>query len=421
MNDPKPSIRQSIASLALAQGADYLVPLLAIPYLLRILGSEGYGKIAFVQALCTYFVMLTEYGFGWTGTRRISVERGNPTLLSTTFWEVQSVRLLMALVSFVIAALLVTTVPQLQALSFLFLLGMLPVIGAVIYPLWFLQGLERMREAAAIMLVVRFTLLAGIFFFVDSSEDINIAAALQMGSTPLAGILACGYLMRTKAVAWVRPSADGIRRQIAEGWHAFLAAASSNVYRSGNAVVLGLIAGPVPVAYYSLAEKLVKAVQELNRPIAQATFPRVSAYAAESKAAAVRLLRKLVLSIGGLCLALSILLYAFAPQIIRLIAGGGFEDAIPVLRLMAVIPFVGGLNQVFGVQTMHSFGFAREFSVYVGLAGITNILLIVPLVFWFSANGAAISFLASEVVLLFLLIRFHHRSGIHLLSAQGKT
>lgn len=421
MSSQTPSIRQSIVSLALVQGADYLVPLLAIPYLLRVLGSEGYGKIAFIQAFCMYFVMLTEYGFGWTGTRRVAVERSDRARVSATFWEVQTVRLLMALISFAVAALLAMVVPQLRALSFLLLLGMLPVAGAVIYPLWFLQGLERMREAAAIMLAVRFALLAGVFLLVDSREDINIAAALQMGSTPLAGIFACGYLARTRSVAWARPRIDGVRRQIAEGWHAFLAAASSTVYRSGNAVVLGLIAGPVPVAYYSLVEKLVKAVQELNRPIAQATFPRVSAYAAESKAAAVRLLRKLVLGIGGLCLALSILLYAFAPQIIRLVAGSGFDEAVPVLRLMSVIPFIGGLNQIFGVQTMHPFGFAREFSLYVGLAGIADILLIVPLVLAFSAKGAAVSYLASEVVLLFLLAQFHRRAGIRLIPSPWKT
>jgi len=414
------SLKESIISLAFVQGADYLVPLLAIPYLLRVLGSEGYGKIAFVQAFCAYFVMLAEFGFGWTGTRRIAVERDNRTLRSGTFWAVQSVKLSMALVSFVIAGVLVATVPQLRALSTLFLLGMLPVIGAVMYPLWFLQGLEQMREAAGIMLCVRFALLAGVFLMVDTPEDLNVAAALQMGSTPLAGILACWYLARTRAVDWVRPGFDGMQRQFSEGWHAFLAAASSTIYRSGNAVVLGLVVGTVPVAYYSIAEKLVKAVQELSRPIAQATFPRVSAYVVESREEAIRLLRKLLLSIGGFCLCLSIALYIFAPQIIHVVAGKGFDEAIPIMRLMAIIPFIGGMNSVLGVQTMHPFGFAREFSYFVGLAGIANILLIVPLVFWFSAKGAAVSYLVSELVLLISLILFHRHKGIHLVSSPRK-
>src|SRR5579872_601132 len=46
------SLREGIASLAAVQGAEYLIPLLALPYLLRVLGPVEFGKIAFVQAFC---------------------------------------------------------------------------------------------------------------------------------------------------------------------------------------------------------------------------------------------------------------------------------------------------------------------------------------------------------------------------------
>ncbi|MGA8298128.1 MAG: oligosaccharide flippase family protein [Terriglobales bacterium] len=45
------------------QGLNYLVPLAVLPYLVRVLGIERYGLIAFAQSFAQYFVVLTDYGF----------------------------------------------------------------------------------------------------------------------------------------------------------------------------------------------------------------------------------------------------------------------------------------------------------------------------------------------------------------------
>lgn len=406
------TLREGILSLAAVQAAEYLIPLLALPYLLRVLGPGEFGKIAFAQAFCMYFVVLTDYGFNLTGTRLIAVHRHDPQALSRIFWEVQCVKTAFLTLSITLLLLLVVSFQTLKDVSAILMIGLLPVIGSVMYPLWLLQGLERMREAAAFMITARVLMLIGIFAIVKGPNDLLLAAALQFGATPVAGVISWCMLARSGQVHWVRPTLRGLLGNLQDSWHTFVATAASTLYRSSNAVVLGLISGPTSVAFYSIAEKLVKAAQELNRPISQAAYPRISALAAQSREAAAPLLKKIMLSIGGLSLLASIVLFAGADFIIRTIAGPGYEQAAATLRFMAFVPLVGSVNAVLGTQTMLPFGFSRPFSRFVLTAGLLNILIIAPMIMLLAARGAALSFLLSEALLMILMYRFLRKQGI---------
>jgi len=407
------SLREGIASLAIVQGAEYLIPLLALPYLLRVLGPEEFGKIAFVQAFCMYFVVATEYGFNLTGTRLIAIHRHDKQALSRTFWEIQCIKGTLFAASAILLALLIALFGKLNNLSGILFVGLLPVLGCVMYPLWLLQGLERMREAAMLMIAARVAMLCGVLMFVNGPNDLLLAAALQFGATPIAGIASWVLLVRGRDVHWVSPSIGGLMRNMSESWHTFLATAASTLYRSSNAVILGLMSGPAAVAYYSLAEKIVKAAQEVNRPISQATYPRISALAAQSREAASPLLRRVFIAIAGLSLAVSSALFIFAADIIRILGGAGFQATVPVLLIMAFVPLIGGLNSVLGVQTMLPFGFSAQFSRCVLMAGIFNITIITPLVVLFAERGAALCFFLSEALLLVSMFWFLRQQGFN--------
>jgi O-antigen/teichoic acid export membrane protein len=405
------SLREGIISLAAVQAAEYLIPLIALPYLLRVLGPEEFGKIAFAQAFCMYFVALTEYGFNLTGTRLIAIHRHDKEATSRIFWEVQFVKAAFFLLSITSLLILIVAFAKLQNIAPVLLIGLLPVIGSVMYPLWLLQGLERMREAAGLMISARALMLVGVFAFVTNGKDMLLAAALQFAAVPVAGMMSWIMLIRSGQITWVRPTRVGLMASLREGWHTFVATAASTLYRSSNAVVLGLLSGPAAVTFYALAEKIVKAVQELNRPISQAVYPRVSALAAQSKEAALPLLRKILFSIGGLSMIASFTLFFAAGAIIRVIAGHGYEEAALALRFMAFIPLVGSINSVLGAQMMLPFGFSRAFSRFVVAAGIFNLAAIVPLVMWLTSRGAALSFFFSELLLMILMATFLHKQG----------
>ena len=67
------------------QIGNFLLPLIAFPYLVRVLGPEKYGLITFALAFVQYFALLIDYGFNYTATREIAVNRDDKDKTSSIF------------------------------------------------------------------------------------------------------------------------------------------------------------------------------------------------------------------------------------------------------------------------------------------------------------------------------------------------
>jgi polysaccharide transporter, PST family len=100
MSDSSARLRGNIASLFVLHGANYVLPLITVPYLVRVLGPENFGRIAFVQAFIQYFVVLTDYGFNLSATRAVALVRDDPAKLSSLFSAVMIVKAALMTIGF---------------------------------------------------------------------------------------------------------------------------------------------------------------------------------------------------------------------------------------------------------------------------------------------------------------------------------
>ncbi len=72
-------------------------------------------------------------------------------------------------------------------------------------------------------------------------------------------------------------------------------------------------------------------------------------------------------------------MFAFAPQLVRILLGKGFEPATVVLRVFAILPPIVALRNVLGVHWMLPLDLDRPFNLIVLGAGVLNIGLAVLL------------------------------------------
>lgn len=63
---------ENIFSLISLRGLEYILNFILYPYLLRTIGVDRFGEIAFTQAIIQYFIILIEYGFNMTAPRDIA-------------------------------------------------------------------------------------------------------------------------------------------------------------------------------------------------------------------------------------------------------------------------------------------------------------------------------------------------------------
>ncbi|WAT03372.1 polysaccharide biosynthesis C-terminal domain-containing protein [Rouxiella badensis] len=133
-------------------------------------------------------------------------------------------------------------------------------------------------------------------------------------------------------------------------------------------------------------------------------YPRISSLMSIDKAKGLRMIRLLLVGQNAVALLMTLLLMIFSHQIIDLFYGKTYHESISILVLLAPLIFFISVSTVLGVQGMLIIGMRKEFSQILWLGAILNTVIIFPLIWLASADGAAISVLVTEALVAILIV-----------------
>ena len=382
------SVVRNALSLYGIQAANYILPWFTFPYLLRVIGVEKFGAIAFAQAFVSYFDVVTRYGFDFTATREISIHRDNAGKLSQIFTATLVAKTLLMLVSLTVFSGMVFLIPRFRVDAKLFFITFLAVVANVIFPQWLFQGIEKMENITYREVGARLLGLAPTFLLVHQPSDYLVAAGIQSGSMLLAG--AAGYVgfRKVTTARLVRVNVREVKRTFVEGWHVFLSTAAITLYTRSNTFVLGLLATDREVGYFSAAQRLVDAGKALVFPLTTAIFPHISRLSHESPEKAIAFIRRNTLRLTAPFVLISVVWVAAAPLVGRILFGPRFGPSAPLLRIMAPIPMLVAISSIYSTYYMLGMGYKKQWSQLILSAGAFNFVVLVPLLFVTSATYA---------------------------------
>ncbi len=382
------SVVRNALSLYGMQAANYILPWFTFPYTIRVLGAEKFGLIAFATSLITYFQAVTEYGFNLTATREISIHRDDPVKLSQIFSATLLAKTILMTGSFIVLTAVVYAVPRFRAEAPLFFISFLVVVANVVFPVWLFQGIEKMENITYREVGARLLGLAPTFLLVRRQSDYVVAAGIYSGSMLLAG--AVSYLgfsrVTTARLVWV--SWREVKRTFKEGWNIFLSTAAITIYTRSNTFILGLLASPAEVGYFSAAQRLIEAARSLVYPITAATFPHISRLSHESPEKGLDFLRRNRLRMTLPFVILSAGLLLGAPAIGLILFGRNFGPSIPLLRMMSPIPFILATGSVYSTFYMLGMGFKKQWSRLIISAGFFNFVALFLLLLFMKPSAA---------------------------------
>lgn len=373
------SVVRNALSLYGIQAANYILPWFTFPYLLRVLGADRFGLIAFAQAFVGYFQVVTEFGFNFTATREISIHRDDRDALSRIFSATLAAKTLLMLASLLVLTGIVLTVAPFKQDPALYFVSFLIVVANVIFPQWLFQGIEKMENITYREVGGRLIGLAPTFLLVRRPSDYLVAAGIQSGSLLLAGLAGYVGFKRITSARLVRITAGDIKHAIVDSWPVFLSTAAITLYTRSNTVVLGLLASATEVGYFSAAQRLVDAGKALVFPLTTAIFPHISRVSHESPQEAVAFIRRHTLKLTAPFALISAAWLFGAPLIGRILFGPKFGPSIPLLRIMSPIPLIVAVGAIYATYYMLGMGFKKEWSRLIVSAGAFNFVLLIPL------------------------------------------
>ncbi len=374
-------------SLSILQIFTYILPLLTLPYLVRVLGVELFGIIMFAQSFIIFLNILVDYGFNISATREVSVYRDNKEKLTEIYSCVLTLKTIFLFFSFLILVISILIFDKFTKYWDLYLLTFLWVIGQAFFPIWYFQGIEKMKHITIVNIIskVIFTIL--IFIFVREKADYLYVPILNGLGFILGGIYSL-YIIRYKYNQLFKvQSYSNLKSYLFEGTQFFLSRLASIGYSNSNTFLAGMLLSPSFVTYYYMADKGVNSVLAIFNPIVQTIYPYLS------KDFKFDFFIKIVLSVIFVSCFLMIMGF-FLEDWISLILIGSYNDVFQstFIVMLWLLP-ISSLYVMLGAPLLLARGFKKEFNMSILYGFFLHLLILAIMYIYINKNSISDKFI----------------------------
>lgn len=387
----KKIILGNFVSLSTLQGLGWLLPILILPYLIRAIGPEKFGLIAFAQAFVQYFMILTDYGFSISATRQIALCKADRKKICSIFSSVITVKIVLSLISFIVFLAIISGIPRFRSDWLVYMLSFPAVLGNTLFPTWFFLGKEKMSYITVINAVGGALYVISIFLFIRSPGDYLYVPLFTSLLFIFNGILGLYIAFSKFYLELVFQSYAGIRSQLKTGWDVFISIVAINAYTVTRIFAVGLLTNNTITGYYSIAERIANFIQAFPLgSLSQAIYPRLNKIFAKNRKRAIKFMHKIQNSITLAYLALIPVLFLITPSIVKIACGTYYIQVGIALRLLLVSVFFVCAN-AFRVQFLLVCGRPDLYSKLHVIAASIGLPLVFLLTFCLSYAGGALS------------------------------
>lgn len=391
-------IRHNLAYSALLTMSTYLVPLILFPYISRVLGIESIGRIDTIDNLMDYCILFSMMGLTSVGIREIAKNKDNPDTLGQTFTDLFALNLCSTLLIAAVFGAAVWLSPRLQDYGVLVPIGICKLIANLFWIEWLYTGLEDFRYITLRSLVLRSLFVVSVFLLVRTQSDAAVYYALFVGLT--VGNAVCNWYHKRTYLHW-RLHRARLRRYLVPFVMLGLFAMLSAFYTKLSLPVLSFLTDDHEAGSYATATRVFQVIIALVSALAGVMIPRMSVLMKEGQFDQVRAYTATSFKMLFL-FAAPVICYTeiFAPDIIRLFAGPGFESAVLPMRIIMLQLIVVGAEQIIVRQLLIPLR-SDQAIVRAGILGVVVWVVLTALLVpvWHSV-GTCIVWIAAELAVL---------------------
>jgi PST family polysaccharide transporter len=382
---------KNIGFLTLSQAANYVFPLITIPYITRVVGPENYGLIEFATVAMLYFSAVVIYGFNTTATRKIADNPEDQESVSMVFSTVVYARLALFFACLVIFLFSLLIVPKLEEQSLPLIFAFPIVLGWALYPDFLFQGLQKLQFVALANFLIKALAAMLIFVLLNNPEDfylvlgINSAAQILVGG----GLL----LLSFKLIPGLRLmpfDLAKIKNQLKDGGYVFLSHFFTRVYTFGSIIFLGFLLSDAELGLFAASLKLITVAQSfLFLPLFGALFPYLANLFRTDKQAYFLQYKRALLAMVGITGFSALVLLLFPEPFVLLVFGESYLESVPYLQIMAPILVLTALSHFSMQQGLIILKKDKVYLFIIVAVGVASLTLNLIFINTFGLYGAA--------------------------------
>ena len=385
--------------LSILNGLNIVLPLLVIPYLTNVIGVAHYGVYAYILVLVQNINVVTQYGFQFSATKKISQNRDDHSFLEQYCSNILCARFLVATLCIVLVLALSHWALDTSDRFFMFLTAIGMIYGDVFIPTWLFQGLERMKYMTIVNASSKILFTILIFVVVVRPEDYEYIMLLNSLGFLLAAILSMVLVRKQFKIRLPKPRMKEVFSELRESLSLCFSMIGIDLYRNMNVVVLNFFVSDAAMGVYALAERVIKAAQSFITPVSQALFPHMSLkIKQEGVGKSMALLRRAAIFLFILTVVVALVIFFCGDFLVSLV-GKDFSEVKPLMNWMYPVLIFGCMNFLLGFVGLVNLNQQKYFFFAVFISGTISLGLLFWLTRYWGIQVAAMTMSLSEVLL----------------------
>jgi PST family polysaccharide transporter len=404
---------QNFLFLAVIQSSNVLISIISMPLLIQSIGVDQFGLVNLALSVIILLNILVGFGYNLSAPREIAIHQQDKEALSHVVSNVFSGKVLLAFLATFLILVGAFGFNLFQEYQMILVFSVLLLFSEATLPLWFFQGMEKMKLVSIANIFSKLLFLMGIVLFIHSPEQSKWVNFL-MGFFGLGiNLLLLAYIHSFLDIQFYRPEFSAIWKSLRDNSLLFFSNLASHISISGGLIVLSFFANAETLGMYSLAERVIMVVRLFPPFIFQAIIPNASRLYREDLPGFFLFMKRVYKKVLVVGFIISVGVHFAAPFIVQVLSRSALEDSVLYLKILALVPFLACLN-VANV-TMMMAADLRQLLFKASWLMCAFMLVLSPiLTSYFGPIGLCIAIISTEIVvfLICLVLLYRHNRNL---------
>ncbi len=354
------------------------------------------------MSLINYISVINDYSWNILGPVYLGKLGIDTKAISNYISTVINTKLLLSVLSFFILFGFVHLYPEISNKPLLMASLFVMLFSRTQNTHWIFIGLNNVFTYFIINTIFKVSSFIAILLFVKDKNSFQILFFILGLFDSLIFISSYTYLFLRKKFKYNFSSFDAIRTELKFGFKMFLTNLTICSILNSGTLILGLFCNSKIIGIYSVSEKVIMLGKHCVGVLFQGVFPKICKLGVSNLTELNRNLRLIFKSYLVLFSIGTVILIAFAPQIIGVLSSSNILESSKYLMMFAPIPLIASLNQSAYMALVIHEKKNIYFSGYF-LALIINIILSFVLSFLFEVKGMIVTLLITELFITLYL------------------
>ncbi len=335
--------------LYLSQFSDYFLSLFILPLIARKIGAVEFGKIALAQAFGVVMILTMEFGSSLIATREVARLKANNREIKLFISKMVSFKILLIPILIIILCTVIYQIPIFIKQPYYIIFVGLGAIFQGLSPVWYFQGIEKIKHIAASKIIFRSLAFLLILFFVKSPKD-SIMVLIFFTVSNFFIFLYLFFVMLRNIGPIKLASFSKSKLILKKSSYSFLISIIPVIFQTISISILSISISPYQLGLYFGASKIYKAYNALYGPISQAFFPVITNVNSKSLINSQFLLKKYLMTLFIFGILMFALNYFFAEKIIFILLGEKYIQAQAILKIFGLVLPLTAITNALGRQ-----------------------------------------------------------------------